>query len=103
MQLSLAGLWQLSPLTDLSIPQDDITFPAPLSAVLPKTLSEDDIAQQEWHLMHDIEVDDDLLSFAAIDLVIEALITTLKCALTVWRCLTVMAHKRFTAKRFVHY
>ncbi|MDP4495925.1 hypothetical protein Q9L41_08720 [Vibrio cholerae] len=73
MQLSLAGLWQLSPLTDLSIPQDDITFPAPLSAVLPKTLSEDDIAQQEWHLMHDIEVDDDLLSFAAIDLVIEGI------------------------------
>ncbi|ENM5906305.1 hypothetical protein LPR20_002433 [Vibrio mimicus] len=73
MQLSLAGLWQLSPLTDLSIPQDDITFPAPLSAVLPKTLSEAEIAEQEWHLMHDIEVDEDLLSYAAIDLVLEGI------------------------------
>ncbi|MBY8031968.1 hypothetical protein LZT09_14470 [Vibrio fluvialis] len=71
MQLSLAGLWQLSPLTDLSIPQDDITFPAPLSAVLPEALSEETIATQEWHLMHDIEVDDVLLGFAAIDLVLE--------------------------------
>lgn len=73
MQLSLAGLWQLSPLTDLSIPQDDITFPAPLSAVLPDTLSEQSIAQQEWHLMHDVEVDDTLLSYAAIDLVLEGI------------------------------
>lgn len=73
MQLSLAGLWQLSPLTDLSIPQDDITFPAPLSAVLPKTISEAQIAEQEWHLMHDIEVTDELLRFAAIDLVLEGI------------------------------
>ncbi|QXO17095.1 glycosyl hydrolase 2 galactose-binding domain-containing protein [Vibrio ostreae] len=73
MQLSLAGLWQLSPLTDLSIPQNDITFPAPLSAVLPDELSEQSIAEQEWHLMHDIEVDDTLLSFAAIDLVLEGI------------------------------
>ncbi|OIQ22003.1 hypothetical protein [uncultured Vibrio sp.] len=70
MHISLAGLWQLSPLTDLSIPQDDITFPAPLSAVLPDGLSEEEIAQQEWHLMHDIEVDEAMLSHSAIDLVI---------------------------------
>jgi len=73
MQLSLAGLWQLSPLTDLSVPQDDITFPAPLSDVLPDTLSEQCIAQQEWHLMHDIEVDEDMLSHGAIDLVLEGI------------------------------
>lgn len=70
MQLSLAGLWQVSPLTDLSIPQDDITFPAPLSQVLPETLSEAAIAEQEWHLMHDIEVDEAMLTFPAIDLVL---------------------------------
>ncbi|MGL4224876.1 MAG: glycosyl hydrolase 2 galactose-binding domain-containing protein [Vibrio sp.] len=70
MQFSLAGPWQLSPLTDLSIPQDDITFPAPLSLVLPATCSETEIVQQEWHLMHDIEVDKALLSFVAIDLVL---------------------------------
>ncbi|NVD07567.1 hypothetical protein FCU94_11765 [Vibrio sp. JPW-9-11-11] len=73
MQLPLAGLWQLSPLTDLSIPQDDITFPAPLSHVLPDTLSESEIAQQEWHLMHDIEVDEAMLAFAAVDLIISGI------------------------------
>lgn len=70
MQLSLAGLWQISPLTDLSVPQDDISFPAPLSDKLPKALSEQEIAQQEWHLMHDIEVDDAMLSFPSVDLIL---------------------------------
>lgn len=73
MQISLAGLWQLSPLTDLSIPQDDITFPSPLSAVLPNNLTEEGIALQEWHLMHDIDVDESMLNFAAIDLVLEGI------------------------------
>lgn len=70
MQLSLAGLWQISPLTDLSIPQDDITFPAPLSDKLPDSMTEQQIAEQEWHLMHDIEVDDAMLAFPSVDLVI---------------------------------
>ncbi len=72
-QLSLAGLWQVSPLTDLSIPQDDITFPAPLSAVLPAELSEEIIAQQEWHLMHDFELDEALMLYPAIDLVLSGI------------------------------
>jgi len=70
MELSLAGLWQVSPLTDLSIPQDDVTFPAPISQVLPDYLSESDIAEQEWHLMHDIEVDEAMMAFPAVDLVL---------------------------------
>ncbi|WP_194438418.1 glycosyl hydrolase 2 galactose-binding domain-containing protein [Vibrio fluminensis] len=70
MEFSLAGLWQLSPLTDLSIPQDDLSFPAPLSEVLPNMLSEAAITEQEWHLMHDIEVDEAMLAFPAVDLVI---------------------------------
>ncbi|WP_260261502.1 glycosyl hydrolase 2 galactose-binding domain-containing protein [Vibrio intestinalis] len=70
MQFPLSGLWQLSPLTDLSIPQDDLSFPAPLSQVLPDELTEQAIAEQEWHLMHDIEVDEAMLAFAAVDLVI---------------------------------
>ncbi|MCG9684948.1 hypothetical protein L1D31_20685 [Vibrio sp. Isolate23] len=70
MQLSLAGLWQISPLTNFSIPQDDITFPAPLSAKLPDLLSEAAIAEQEWHLMHDIEVDEAMMAFPAVDLVL---------------------------------
>jgi hypothetical protein len=70
MQLLLNGLWQLSPLTDLSIPQDDLTFPGPLSAVLPNTLSEPEIAQQEWHLMHDIEVTEEMLNHNVIELVV---------------------------------
>lgn len=73
MQLTLNGLWQISPLTDLTIPQADIAFPAQLSSVLPSDLSEQDIEQQEWHLMHDIEVDAAMLEFAAIDLVIEGI------------------------------
>ncbi|WP_299687583.1 hypothetical protein [uncultured Vibrio sp.] len=70
MRLLLDGLWQLSPLTDLSIPQDDITFPAPLSSTLPGRLSENEIAQQEWHLMHDIDVDDAMLACPFVELVI---------------------------------
>ncbi|EGQ8057161.1 hypothetical protein ACER1C_003896 [Vibrio alginolyticus] len=70
MQLSLAGLWQVSPLTDLSIPQDDITFPAPLSQVLPAELTEEAIRQQEWHLMHDIEVDESMMAFPAVEMVL---------------------------------
>lgn len=69
MRLPLDGLWQISPLTDLSIPQDDITFPAPLSSKLPDSLSESEIVEQEWHLMHDIEVDDAMLACPFVELV----------------------------------
>ncbi len=72
MQLSLAGWWQLSPLTDLSIPQTDIDFPGRISRGLPAELSEVQIAEQEWHLMHDIEVDQTMLNLAAVDLVLES-------------------------------
>lgn len=70
MELSLAGLWQLSPLTDLSVPQDDITFPAALSSVLPDHLSEASVIEQEWHLMHDIDVDEAMLSYPCVDLIL---------------------------------
>ncbi|MGX9419416.1 glycosyl hydrolase 2 galactose-binding domain-containing protein [Vibrio sp. WJH972] len=71
MKFSLSGYWQLSPLTDLSLPQDDIVFPAPFSQVLPQELTESEITEQEWHLMHDIEVDEAFLRYPGIDLVIE--------------------------------
>ncbi|MFC1234761.1 hypothetical protein [Vibrio sp. F74] len=70
MQLPLAGRWQLSPLTDLSIPQGDIIFPAPFSQILPKQLIESQIQNQEWHLMHDIEVDEKMLSFPVVDFIV---------------------------------
>jgi hypothetical protein len=73
MRFSLSGYWQVSPLTDLSIPQADIIFPAPLSQVLPSDIPESRIAEQEWHLMHDIEVDEAFLRYPAIDLVIEGI------------------------------
>lgn len=73
MHYLLDGLWQISPLTDLSIPQADIAFPAKLSSVLPHHLSEQDIEQQEWHLMHDIEVDQSMLDLAGVDLVIDGI------------------------------
>ncbi len=62
MQLPLDGFWQISPLTDLSVPQNDLTFPALLSDALPAELSEPAIAEQEWHLMHDFYVDEDMLA-----------------------------------------
>ena len=70
MKMNLAGLWQLSPLTDLSIPQDDLTFPSALSHVLPESLSEQAIRDQEWHLMHDFELTDAELANPAVGLVI---------------------------------
>ncbi|MCF7353876.1 sugar-binding domain-containing protein [Vibrio sp. CK2-1] len=73
MHFLLDGLWQISPLTDLSIPQADIAFPAKLSSVLPSHLTEQEIDQQEWHLMHDIEVDQSMLDLAGVDLVIDGI------------------------------
>jgi hypothetical protein len=70
MKQPLNGLWQLSPLTDLSIPQDDLTFPNPLSSALPAAMDETDIAKQEWHLMHDIEVTEQMLNYKVIELVL---------------------------------
>lgn len=70
MKLSLAGWWQVSPLTDLSIPQDDILFPALISSVLPTGLTEEQISAQEWHLMHDIELDEELAA-PEVDLVMQ--------------------------------
>ncbi|NUW71124.1 hypothetical protein HOP38_01150 [Vibrio mediterranei] len=70
MKKNLAGLWQLSPLTDLSIPQDDLSFPGALSQVLPSELTEEMIANQEWHLMHDFELTEEELQNPAVDLVI---------------------------------
>lgn len=70
MQLQLDGLWQLSPLSDLSIPQNDLILPAPLSGALPESLSEQAIAGQEWHLMHDIEISPMQLNVPVVELVI---------------------------------
>ena len=71
MLTTMSGLWQLSPLTDLSLPQGDLTFPAPISSILPAELTESDIATQEWHLMHDVELSEAMLSCAAIDIVLK--------------------------------
>jgi hypothetical protein len=67
----LSGLWQLSPLTNLSLPQGDLAFPAPISSILPADLSENDIAAQEWHLMHDVDLSEAMLACAAIDIVLK--------------------------------
>ncbi|MCL9773513.1 glycosyl hydrolase 2 galactose-binding domain-containing protein [Vibrio methylphosphonaticus] len=69
MKVNISGYWQLSPLTDLSIPQGDLQFPGALSQILPETLSEATIAEQEWHLMHDVELTEHELSHPAVDLV----------------------------------
>ncbi|SJL84912.1 glycosyl hydrolase 2 galactose-binding domain-containing protein [Vibrio palustris] len=74
MQLILAQPWQLSPLTDLSLPQNDLILPAPLSAALPDSVSESDVMKQEWHLMHDIEVEDAIhCRIAAYDLILDGI------------------------------
>ncbi|MFC3024989.1 hypothetical protein ACFODT_14360 [Vibrio zhugei] len=71
MQLILDEPWQLSPLTDRSLPQRDLTLPAPLSDALPDRLSNSAIVNQEWHLMHDFEINEALFqNTMAYDLVI---------------------------------
>ncbi|MGV2990301.1 glycosyl hydrolase 2 galactose-binding domain-containing protein [Vibrio sp. E150_011] len=69
MQKNMSGFWQLSPLTDLSIPQGDLQFPGAISQILPNALSEQAIAEQEWHLMHDFDLNEQELSHPAVDLV----------------------------------
>ncbi|USD65583.1 hypothetical protein [Vibrio sp. SCSIO 43136] len=71
MQLPLSGPWQISPLTDLSIPQADLFFPAAFSQVLPDTVSEQSILEQEWHLMHDFLLEESQLAFPCIDIVFQ--------------------------------
>ncbi|MBL4829000.1 MAG: hypothetical protein JKY55_03795 [Aliivibrio sp.] len=71
MLTALSGIWQLSPLTDLTLPQGDLTFPAAISTILPMELTENEIAAQEWHLMHDFDVSEAMFAYAAIDIVLK--------------------------------
>ncbi|NLS13586.1 hypothetical protein HGP28_11850 [Vibrio sp. SM6] len=68
MELTLSTPWQVSPLTDLSLPQLDMTLPAAFALALPYELTDTEIAKQEWHLMHDVEMSETMLSAGCIEL-----------------------------------
>lgn len=62
------ALWQLSPLTDTSLPIKDIPIQQGVASAY-DVLSVEDANHQEWHLMRFFDVDETLLSYPAIELV----------------------------------
>ncbi|MCL9780547.1 hypothetical protein M9194_03745 [Vibrio sp. S4M6] len=70
MQIILNAPWQLSSLTDISLPQSTCALPTSLSDVLPSALSENQIACQEWYLSHEFVLEKHQLDYSGIDLLI---------------------------------
>ncbi len=101
MSAATDGLWQISPLTDLSIPQMILLFLHRWTK-LPNTLSEEEIAAQEWHLMHDIEVDDAMLACPLLKLVVAGVdyFAEVRLPMNCSSLLIVMAAKKSTVKTF---
>ncbi|MUK70600.1 glycosyl hydrolase 2 galactose-binding domain-containing protein [Aliivibrio fischeri] len=62
------ALWQLSPLTETSLPIKDIPIQQGISSAFDE-LSLLQVEAQEWHLMRYFDVDETLLNYPAIELV----------------------------------
>ena len=62
------ALWQVSPLSDTSLPIKDIPIQQGVASAY-EDLSVEDADNQEWHLMRFFEVDETLLNYPAIELV----------------------------------
>lgn len=62
------ALWQLSPLTETSLPIRDIPIQQGISSAFDE-LSLLQVEAQEWHLMRYFDVDETLLNYPAIELV----------------------------------
>lgn len=66
------ALWQLSPLTDTALPIKDIPIQQGVASVY-EALSVEEANNQEWHLMRFFEVDETLLNYPAIELVMSGI------------------------------
>ena len=62
------ALWQLSPLTDTALPIKDIPIQQGIASAHDE-LSVKEATHQEWHLMRFFEVDETLLNYPAVELV----------------------------------
>lgn len=70
MRINLCAKWQVSSLTDPSLSQNELSLPNSISSAFPNSLTEEQVAQQEWHLSHEYFLDEKMLSYFAIDLVV---------------------------------
>nr|VVV05069.1 hypothetical protein AW0309160_02489 [Aliivibrio wodanis] len=66
------ALWQLSPLTDTALPIKDIPIQQGVASAY-EALSVAGANNQEWHLMRFFEVDETLLNYPAIELVMSGI------------------------------
>lgn len=66
------ALWQLSPLTDTALPIKDIPIQQGIASAY-EALSVAEANNQEWHLMRFFEVDETLLNYPAIELVMSGI------------------------------
>ena len=66
------ALWQLSPLTDTALPIKDILIQQGVASAH-DALSVEEANKQEWHLMRFFEVDETLLSYPAVELVMSGI------------------------------
>ncbi|CED72333.1 putative uncharacterized protein [Aliivibrio wodanis] len=66
------ALWQLSPLTDTALPIKDIPIQQGVASAY-EVLSVAEANNQEWHLMRFFEVDETLLNYPAIELVMSGI------------------------------
>lgn len=66
------ALWQLSPLTDTGLPIKDIPIQQGVASAY-EALSVAEANNQEWHLMRFFEVDETLLNYPAIELVMSGI------------------------------
>lgn len=66
------ALWQLSPLTDTALPIKDIPIQQGVASAY-EALSVAEANNQEWHLMRFFEVDETLLNYPAIELVMSGI------------------------------
>lgn len=62
------ALWQVSPLSDTSLPITDIPIQQGIASAY-SPLSTSEVNAQEWHMMRFFEVDETLLNYPAIELV----------------------------------
>lgn len=66
------ALWQVSPLTDTALPIKDIPIQQGVASAY-EAFSIEDADKQEWHLMRFFEVDETLLNYPSVELVMSGI------------------------------